>query len=401
VLDLGTSDADPLKLKINPGNETGRYVALSHCWGGSTPVMTTNENLDSFTKYIPTPLPQTFADAVLVTRALDIRYLWIDSLCIIQDSVQDWQTQAPLMGRVYSEAYVTIAADAATNSTDGFLNHSNRSLSKEVEVDYPDKIASSPIWVRERGSLGYLLPFHDFPARLPVQEISGSPSLDLERLRTLRHMNRANTAPESKLSTRGWVFQERALSPRTLFFGQAEMGWECDSIIDCECRALGVRYQRPHSLLKTAKSGMSWSFVIEAYSRLDLTVPEDRLAALSGLAEVRSRRGKHRNFTARAWKRLRMKAPETSSYVAGLFEKSMRKQLLWAASFTGPAFNSYIAPTWSWASIRGAITYNIDTSDIGGWRIVSFECPPATNNEFGMSSRVHTSLSTDYYRPSP
>jgi hypothetical protein len=111
-------------------------VALSHCWGGSTPIITIMANISKFMKRIPTPLPKVFADAVAVTRALGIQYLWINSLYIIQDSREDWSNQAPHMASVYGSAYITIAADAASNSSQGFLNYLNRQLSAPVSVTY-------------------------------------------------------------------------------------------------------------------------------------------------------------------------------------------------------------------------------------------------------------------------
>lgn len=347
--------------------------------------MTTTQNIDAFTKSIPMPLPKTFADAVSVTRALDIQYLWIDSLCIIQDSPEDWSDQAPHMATVYGGAYVTIAADAASDSSEGFLEHPNRKFNKEVEVDYPGRAQGGPIWVRERGSLAYQLPFHDFNARLPVpQGDRDAPLPEPEKLETLRKINRSGDTPVSKLSTRGWVFQERALSQRTIHFGKAEMAWECTSLIDCECRAFAQRYNRKDSLMKQAISTMSWTKVLEEYTRLNLTVPEDRMAALSGLAEVRSRHETPQRASIRLVRKLIPKSHKMAgSYVAGTFESDMKAQLLWYTSFPAPALASYIAPTWSWASVSGAVKYNCPAADLGEWTILSYSCPAQGKSAFG------------------
>ncbi|CAG9942401.1 unnamed protein product [Clonostachys rosea f. rosea IK726] len=93
------------------------YATLSHCWGGQSIIKLTTDALAQFQKKIETAsLPQTFRDAILVARRLGIRYLWIDSLCIIQDSLQDWQKEAALMGEVYSNSTLNVMATACRNS---------------------------------------------------------------------------------------------------------------------------------------------------------------------------------------------------------------------------------------------------------------------------------------------
>ena len=99
---------------------------LSHCWGGRTPIMITMANYQRHTNNIPLPPLKTSIDAVLVVRALGVQYLWIDSLCIIQGSSRDWSEQAPQMASTYGNAYCTISADAAENSSDGFVEGSRR-----------------------------------------------------------------------------------------------------------------------------------------------------------------------------------------------------------------------------------------------------------------------------------
>ncbi|KAH7349040.1 heterokaryon incompatibility protein-domain-containing protein, partial [Pyrenochaeta sp. MPI-SDFR-AT-0127] len=111
VIDVGVCDQDPLSLHVSQDIETGRYVALSHCWGSkANPTLTTTENYEGYIKEIPLPLSKTFMDAIHVVRALGVRYLWIDSVCIIQDSPKDWSEQAPQMATIYGNAYCTISA---------------------------------------------------------------------------------------------------------------------------------------------------------------------------------------------------------------------------------------------------------------------------------------------------
>lgn len=62
-------------------------------------------------------LPPLFQDAIIITRQLGLRYLWIDSLCIIQDSLRDWETEAAKMASIYQNSYVTISATDASNGS--------------------------------------------------------------------------------------------------------------------------------------------------------------------------------------------------------------------------------------------------------------------------------------------
>jgi hypothetical protein len=102
--------------------QTGRYAALSYCWGASLPLTTTTTNLQAHQSAIGFDmLPQTLQDAILIVRWMGIEYIWIDCLCILQDSRKDWEHEAARMAHVYSNAYLTIAASRAEHSGKGFL----------------------------------------------------------------------------------------------------------------------------------------------------------------------------------------------------------------------------------------------------------------------------------------
>lgn len=303
--------------------------------------MTNKQNFQGHLQSISQPLPTTFNDAVLVARELGVRFLWIDSLCIIQDSPEDWAVHAPQMAKVYGGAYATIAADAAKDSAAGFLSGCRRHLSSPKTVAFSCDGHDGLVYVRKRGSLAYQLPYHDWsePGRSIASRIRG-PKEVVDRF------CREQEPPESGLSTRGWVFQERVLSPRTLHFGGAETGWECRSLINCECSASSMRYHRKTSLLKRALSKMAWTTVVEEYTRLRLTFEEDRLVALSGLAEAR----KHLS---------------NDIYIAGMWLNNLKRELLWRSDV--PTAKSAvrrldIAPTWSWASVTCPVVYEDQTA---------------------------------------
>ncbi|OCK90001.1 HET-domain-containing protein, partial [Cenococcum geophilum 1.58] len=110
-----------LRLLITKG-EPDRYIALSHRWGSSPCITTTSENLATMCENIDyTNLPQTFADAVVCAKNLGIKYLWIDSICVVQDDILDWQRQSAKMESYYSGAFVVIAAASADSGNAGFL----------------------------------------------------------------------------------------------------------------------------------------------------------------------------------------------------------------------------------------------------------------------------------------
>lgn len=105
-----------------------RYATLSHCWGDSLPLYTTKETEPLYSQEIPSGLiPPTFRDALTIARALDIPYLWIDALCIVQDDHVEWQNEASKMQDIYSGGSLTIAAADAFNSLGGCFFNDNRS----------------------------------------------------------------------------------------------------------------------------------------------------------------------------------------------------------------------------------------------------------------------------------
>ncbi len=98
------------------------YIALSHCWGGKISPLLTTETLEPFQNRLSyAALPANFRDAIVITRELGIRYLWIDSLCILQDSKQDWQQESKMMAAIYRDSTLTISAMASSGSTQGIL----------------------------------------------------------------------------------------------------------------------------------------------------------------------------------------------------------------------------------------------------------------------------------------
>lgn len=144
-------------------------------------------------------LSKTFLDAIEVTRSLGLRFLWIDSLCIIQDSIEDWATQSAVMGLIYRNSICTIAATAAVDGRDGCFYTRDSSLAEPCKViisthrDYGDPSSTMVT------SLYVIVPQYIWS-------------------------DGVNNAP---LNQRAWVLQERILSPRTIHFSKYQLFWEC------------------------------------------------------------------------------------------------------------------------------------------------------------------------------
>jgi hypothetical protein len=123
VVDVGSADYDPFVLVVKPGT-TGQYATLSYCWGLSDAVKLTQQKLDSEDLSIPlSEFPATPRDAILICRKLGIPYLWIDALCIIQDSAgnSDWGRESGKMASIYGNSTLTISVTAAANVSDGIF----------------------------------------------------------------------------------------------------------------------------------------------------------------------------------------------------------------------------------------------------------------------------------------
>lgn len=352
VIDVGPPDGSQHPRLLESRGQTGEYIALSHCWGTAQVLTTTQRSMEKRLARIPLlTMPKTFRDAVRVVRALEFRYLWIDSLCIIQDSDDDWAAEADQMGTVYQNATLTIAAVGATSASsgcfadfDGLWNRPVRVVSvpsrrKEAESDKPEPIYA---FQHRTGETGYEDTFRQ----------------------------------RGPLDTRGWVLQEEVLSPRILAFGTSGITWECLQMDASECVPEGSLkeskrfYSRTfkRSLLDRAHPGhttsedpliKAWCSLIENYSKRNLTRQSDALAAVQGIASVIGR--------------------ETgNTYLAGLWQDGLHQQLLWHVSpgIINPKWKSYglmvhtvekvqprrrppgphrrpnfTAPSWSWATV--------------------------------------------------
>lgn len=286
------------------------YATLSYCWGKSPELMLTNDTMASFLDSIPKEsLPRTLQDAVEVTRKLNIAYIWIDALCIIQGNKDDWLRESAKMHSVYGGSYVNIAAASAIDVTEGlFLK----------------------------------LPFYNggFFARTTTS--------NTDTVRNFYSVTAAKDALQDyHLATRAWAIQEKLLSPRTLYFGDGGLSWECRCAFRSEFLPEGVPNLKYKSLLLCGTQPWEWVDIIRTFTKANLSFGADRLPALSGIA------ARQQQITG-------------DSYLAGLWKSSLFEQLTWNLRESKALLKprpSWRAPTWSWASVDGEASWRPVISD--------------------------------------
>ncbi|KAL7623310.1 hypothetical protein AAE478_006991 [Parahypoxylon ruwenzoriense] len=328
-------DAREIKLRLvetssPPIPKETPFVALSHMWGGlysKPPLRTVGSNYEQLKEKISgEDLPQTFLDSALVCYRLDIRYLWIDSLCIIQDSVEDWRHEAALMHKVYRHAIVTIVATSATSSHDGFLK-------RNIDTIPAMKIAYSI----------------DHPGRSTVAKKRDSQYMIVCRYENPQENYRMFAVSGSKWNTRGWTMQERSLSTRSIHFCRNRIFYECRSCLRAEDNEPPQESDLINSVLWPRRPGMSfpelyehWQLFLAEYCQRDLTVPTDKLPAIQSVAAE-------------------ITAVTGSKYIAhaGMWRHNLRSEILWYPSSFGSIARprQWRAPSWSWASVEGNVVF--------------------------------------------
>jgi hypothetical protein len=337
--------------------EEGRYVCLSHCWGTSRPAcISTTETILTNKLSIPWGLlPQTFKDAIVITRKLGIQYLWIDSVCIIQNDPADWEQESSRMAEVYQKAILTLVATKSIDDDGGLF--SNLRPQFEPHQLHLTVGANTPLPVYVRRAL---------PHWSDWTEDSWPPTQN-----TAQHSSKDNFP----LLHRAWTYQERLLSPRLLHFTSDELMWECMETSSCECSPPGANWdslrrryppKKEHanvtyriSLSDPAAGALTpflafrpilspaqrWRNMVNEYSSLDLTLAKDKLPALSGAAKQMQQCRKNER------------------YLAGLWEGTLVWDLLWYVGLINVSARKarrpaqWRAPSWSWASVDSPVRY--------------------------------------------
>ncbi|KAI1262721.1 HET-domain-containing protein [Xylariaceae sp. FL1019] len=325
VVDVGRKD-NVIKL-VDGAGQLQPYLCLSHCWGTMPLITTTKATLDQRRREIKFgDLPRTFQDAIEMTRRLGLDYIWMDSLCILQDDISDWERESAQMGNTYNRAYLTLAATKSRNGSEGLLART------------PDFVVSGKTPMGE----DYYLVFR--------------PSIDHDP-----HYKLDDRAAQYPLVTRAWALQERLLSLRMLHFGPHELWFQCATTHCCQCGLMGkagsgmsmdeiyatclepistTGGKQIRARVTHMRSGKFWRLLVANYTSLNLTFTNDRLPALGGLAR-------------------RFAAIRGTRYLAGILEDTLIDDLLWYAhGRLKPRLAGCGAPSWSWASVDAKVSYS-------------------------------------------
>ncbi|CAK7200914.1 hypothetical protein SEUCBS139899_003614 [Sporothrix eucalyptigena] len=379
VLDLGSGPGRVIL--VEDASKSSPYVALSYCWGpdpsGTVTTVTSNveTHMDPQRGIELAALPQTIQDAVLVCRRLQVRYLWIDALCIIQDDDDDWRREAAQMCNVYQRSHITIAAHRASACQHGFLGTQEFGQNEYQTVLWTDDVRKN-----QDGS-----------------------RLDGQRKKMILRAQHKNihSLPTAPLGMRAWTLQEVVLPRRILHFFEYEMAWECQTTHHCECGDT-TGFEAPHlPMLGLAlravenddikKDGMdhsrlaklNWMSLVEQYSRRSLTRLSDKLIAMDGLARMVERATSSAGDGIPSSRMAKFSLDNTvirPAYVEGLFVADFAQQLMWGVSqnsllASSPPSSSppqptarrlsplLYAPSWSWASIDAPVGYSMIYSE--------------------------------------
>lgn len=314
LLDVGPNDGSQEPRLRTTGNEHGKWVALSHCWGTQSSFKLESTNILAWQTQIRLEdLPQTFRDAVIVTRRLGYRYLWIDSLCIVQNDHSDWLKESVCMRDYYQHAVITISADSASGDQVGFLG---------PRQSFSDRLALT------------LASGHEIGVRRHI----GCPSFQ----------NR-----DTCVSRRAWTLQEFMLSPRSLLYTPEQLVWECQTHKYCESDE-NLQGETETDVYSTTKRFFStpelgkaqfpeyemffnpiykWYNLVSDYVTRDLTNRNDIFPSISGLAREIERQ-------------------TSNTYAAGIWLEDFHRGLLWQMNGAGIPSKTYLAPSWSWASLE-------------------------------------------------
>ena len=331
VIDVGAADGSQEPFLHESEGQESAYVALSYCWGNTIPLTTTEATLALRKAGIAlSSMPKAYQDAVVIARRFKIRYLWIDALCIIQDSFKDWEAHSARMCSIYQHATFTIANLHARNPLEGcFIER--------------DGLTNHPYLFSRAEHKDLVLSW----AATAVPSVTQSPLLE-----------------------RAWVLQEQLLSPRTLSYSADGISWHCVEAKATErapCMSLGLDsvsiFQQSYiSSSKNNKSNIDaeralqsgkvkflkttdWHDIVQEYTNRTLTKDKDKLAAILGISNA-------------------MTTSIVGEFVAGLCAQTLSYDVLWSISVprhqsrhTNSRPQTFVAPSWSWASVTCPVRY--------------------------------------------
>ncbi|KAH7310900.1 heterokaryon incompatibility protein-domain-containing protein [Stachybotrys elegans] len=325
----------------------GKYAALSHCWGKGKPLLLTGTSLGKLRQAIPTiDLPPLFLDAIMLARRLQIPYLWIDSLCILQDSTEDWEREAAMMSNVYADAWVVFAAHTAKDSLGSLLSAPRVPDTQSVAIQCVGPAdTQATVYARHARTGSHNLDSTHGHSR--ARPGSYYPDTTRDNSSPSPALKNTSYLQTSLLSNRGWVFQERILATRMIHFTRWEAVWECGTEIRCECSSSprsgrGEGFIKPNFVTQQQPSDGDisdmWRSMVNLFTARDLTFSKDRLPAIAGLAAA-------------------MKQLTSATYLQGLWSDDLPRSLLWERNPESRDHSRRCpdVPSRSWASVTGSI----------------------------------------------
>ncbi|KAF1848987.1 HET-domain-containing protein [Cucurbitaria berberidis CBS 394.84] len=300
------------------------FAALSYVWGMQQTFILLEKNREELSRgFDIAQLPQTIRDAVTVTRHIGLQYLWVDALCIMQDSNDDKSRELPKMRLIYKYAAVTIVASVANSAMEGFLHYI------EEQVGYFIEPVSVPFRIKDNAQ--------------PQTNVILSYPADYKR-------------SKDPINDRAWTFQELLLSTRAIMFSYRGVQMiDRTDIPAADGFTSGKDPQLPSlpwsgqmfSLATDSKNARQiWLAVRGEYSRRSLTHQGDKLLAIAAVAEELGRKYE-------------------SQYLAGMWERDLAMDLQWSCprhqNVSSRDFGrktralGYVAPSWSWASVDASV----------------------------------------------
>jgi hypothetical protein len=313
----------------------GKYVALSHCWGPNTVsrLKLTTANISELSSKIdPACLSPLYKDSILLAQKMGVEYIWIDSLCIVQNDAADWDREAAKMADVYQNAYFTIYTSSCAGPNDSFLAPRTSFWRCGSEAISSTAWPNAPIKARRSPRVG--------------RHTNIDPSMYRER--------KTDPSRLDPLERRAWAFQEFYLASRLVVFSSEEVQFLCMQNEICECRPTDTAVISPRRDLATddLSRPKGWSFqgkkplalwedLVARYTARQLTFGKDKLPALSGLAR-------------------RMQGRLQSDYIAGMWKNNLIANMCWEVDRefrTQAAPSEYRAPSFSWVSVDTQIAY--------------------------------------------
>jgi hypothetical protein len=353
LLNINLSHDEVTLERVAAIGEAVSYSALSYCWGSEQPHQTTCSNLSGYQQGISiSSLPRTIQDAITLSRILELRYLWVDSMCIIQDSAVHKQQELGIMGAIYHNAYVVISAASAATCHEGFLQ---------------DRLPPCGGFKVPFGTEGCVVLTLKLCTKLLAQGV------------------------RDPLDDRAWAYQESFIARRIIAFTTHEVIWSCVKTsgdnYNMRGTSAGLYFNDSCRLMLDQSEFRDWGFIVDTFSRRKLTRDSDKLPALSSIAEL-------------------FDQGRRSQYLAGVWVGGLLQLLTW---HTRPSFDKthppsrpqeWRAPSWSYLSINGPFGFSDLNDGRGtaewngfGWEAWNFRSQLLDqNNPFGEVTSASMSL---------